>query len=157
VEAVENLGGLLGPVRVLDMISPREDPTSLLGAAPRFGKPTSTLNSNKAAIVLPSKAMVADMAALRLGMAVALHSTVHKEVIHKPLATLSNQHRTTIMLSTIKANTPSNSRSALLPLNASSSHAVNSPLKNLCRSHFLQWQQAQLSACLDFGLSYFND
>jgi hypothetical protein len=127
-EEVENLGGLLGPVRVLVMISLQEDPTSLLGAVPKFGKPTPTLSSNKAGIVLLSKVMAADMAALPLGMAAALRSTA-QEVIHKPPVILSSQHRTTITLNTIKANTRSNSRSALLPFNAS--HLVNSPLKTM--------------------------
>jgi len=130
---VENPGGLLGLDRVLVMISLQEDPTSLLGAVPKFGKPTTTLSSNKAAIVLLSKAMAADMA-LPLGMVAALRSTAHKEVIHKPPVILSSQHRTTIMLNTTKANTRSNSKSALLPFKAS--HSVNSPLKTMQFSLF---------------------
>jgi hypothetical protein len=112
VVEVENLGGLLGLVRVLVMISPQEVQTSLPGAVPRFGKPITPL-SNKEDIVPLSKATVADTT-LQLGM--ALNSTALRLVIRKPPAIL-NSPRVTITLSIIKANTP-NSRSALLPFSA---------------------------------------
>jgi hypothetical protein len=129
VEAVENLGGLLGQVLALDMISQGVDRISLPGAVPKFGKPTTTPSSNKAAIVLLSKAMVADMPVLRLGTAVA----PSRQVIRKPPAILRNNHRITTTLSTIKVNTPSNSKSALLPFNASGKLTSQKPMQfSLC-------------------------
>jgi hypothetical protein len=117
VGAVENLGGLLGQGLALVTISPQADPTSLLGAVPRFGKPTPTLSSSKVVIVHLSKATVAGTAALRLGTAVPSHMVCR--VIRKPPATLSNNHKITTTLSTIKVNTLSNNRSVLPPFKAS--------------------------------------
>jgi len=119
----------LGLVRVLGHDITQEDPTSLLGAVPKFWqtKPQPS-SSNKAGISSSSARLWRRIwTALPLGMAAALRK-YGAGGIHKPPVILSSQHRTTITLNTIKANTRSNSRSALLPFNAS--HSVNSPLKN---------------------------
>lgn len=136
--AAEKLEGPLGQVQLLDMISRRAGPISLLGAVPRCGKPTPTLSNSKVVIVPLSRVMVVGMVALRLRMAPS--STVRKEAIRQPLATLSNNHKITTTLSIIKANMPSSNKSARLPFNPnlSVSFVVNLPLKDPCSSHFNQ-------------------
>jgi len=126
VEVGVILERLLGQVQALDTTSLEADPIFLLGAVPKFGRPTTTLSSSSSssralAIVHLSKAMVVDMAPHRRRTA-ARSSGERREVTRKHLVTLNSSHRITTTPSSIKANTPSNSK-ALLPIDNTDLHS----------------------------------
>jgi len=106
---------------------------------PEVWQTNNPLSNSKAIALL--KAMVAGMGAPRPGMAV-----LSTEVTRKPPVIL-NSHKTTIMLSTIKANTPNNSRSALLPFSTklSVSHGKTQLTKTHAGLTFFKWQR---TACV---------